>query len=399
MPSLSVTDYKFSDLLSQAFSEVHSDLLQLLKESLESSLIQLRDEVIGSKAYHRGMRYKRWGYTVRKWIQTPIGLLEQVRIPRVRSAYAEIRLFIDRFCRRSSEMEEILLEGYVWGMSSRRLSLLMRRVFKDSLSASSICKLKQNICGQIEKYRSQNISKDIIALVVDGVWIRYRNKSKGVILAALGITSVGHVVFLDWQVSESESGAAWLRLFRMLRSRGMQIPDVVISDDTPSIKQAIRFAFGEEVKHQLCLWHVSQDMKRNMQNRQYWNVRYFMRDFWEVFDALSKKELEKRATQFVESWQEKEAHAIKIFLTKKQQLIIYFDYDMKWRHRLRTTNLAEGFFRHLRTFIRRYPGWVDDAQVDTTFGLFLLGINAYRHNKNDLENPVSINGSNFNRIF
>ena len=399
MPSLSVTDIKFSNLLSQAFSEVHSDLLKILKDALENSLLQLRDQVIGAKAYHRGMRYKRWGYTVRKWLQTPIGILEHIRIPRVRSAHNEIRLFIDRFCRRSSEMEEILLEGYLWGMSSRRLSLLMKRLFKDSLSASSICKLKENVRSQIEKYRSRTISTDIIALVVDGVWIKYRNRGKGVILAALGITSNGQVVFLDWQVSESESGAAWLRLFRTLRSRGMKIPEVIISDDAPSIKQAIIYAFGTEVKHQLCLWHVSQDMKRHLQNRQYWNVRYFMRDFWEVFDALSKKELEKRFDLFLEAWQEKEPKALSILLARKQQLIIYFDYDIKWRHRLRTTNLAEGFFKHLRTFIRRYPGWVDDAQVDTTFGLYLLGMNAYRHNKNNRENPISINDSNFNRIF
>ena len=101
MSGLSVTDYKFTDLLSQAFSEVHSVLLQILKAALEDSLLRLRDEVIGAKAYHRGMRYKRWGYSIRKWIQSPIGVLEQVRIPRVRSAHNEIRLFIDRFRRRS----------------------------------------------------------------------------------------------------------------------------------------------------------------------------------------------------------------------------------------------------------------------------------------------------------
>lgn len=399
MSSLSVTDYKFTDLLSQAFSEVHNVLLQIFKEALENSLLQLRDEVIGAKAYHRGMRYKRWGYTIRKWIQTPIGVLEQVRIPRVRSAHNEIRLFIDRFRRRSRELEEILLEGYLWGMSSRRLSVLMKRLFKDSLSATSICNLKQTVRERIEEYRNQSISDDIIALVVDGVWLKLRNRGKVVILAALGITSQGQVVFLGWQVSESESISSWTHLFRRLLSRGMQIPEVVISDDTPGIKRAMEYAFGSKVKHQLCLWHVSEDMKRYISNRQYWNVRYFMRDYWEVFDALSKKELEKRLEQFVQKWQEKEPEAIRIFLSKKKNLIVYYDYDLKWRHRLRTTNLAEGFFKHLRTFIRRYPGWINEEQIDVTFGLHLLGMKAYRHNKNNQETPISITNLNFNRIF
>lgn len=398
MSSLTVTDFKFADLLSQAFSDVHSVLLQILKEALENSLIQLRDQVIGARAYHRGMRYKRWGYTIRKWIQTPIGVLEQVRIPRVRSAHNEIRLFVDRFCRRSSEMEEILLEGYLWGMSSRRMSLLMKRLFKDSLSAASICKLKERVSSRIEEYRSRAISSELIAVVVDGVWIKYRHKGKGVILAALGITSSGQVIFLDWQVSRTESASAWLRFFRTLQSRGMRTPQLIVSDDSPAIRQAIGYAFGR-INHQLCLWHVSQDMKRNLENRQYWNVRYFMRDYWEIFDALSFKELEKRFESFVLKWQEKEPRAVKILLSKKKYLTHYMSYDIKWRHRLRTTNLAEGFFRHLRTFIRRFPGWVDETQVDTVFGMYLLGMHAYRHNLKNTENPISITNSNFNRMF
>ena len=399
MSSLTVTNFRFTDLLDQAFSEVHSVLLHILKESLENSLLNLRDEVIGAKAYHRGMRYKRWGYTIRKWIQTPIGIIEQVRIPRVRSAHNEIRLFIDRFCRRSSELEEILLEGYLWGLSSRRLSLLMKRLFKDNLSASSICKLKQTVQESIERYRNQSIEAEIIALVVDGVWVKIRHRGKVVILAALGLTSQGQVVFLDWQVSQSENISAWTHLFRRLLSRGMKIPEVVISDDTPGITRAMEYAFGSDVKHQLCLWHVSEDMKCHMKTRQRWNVRYFMRDYWEVFDALSKKELEKRLDLFVQNWQEKEPEAIKTFLSKKKNLTVYYDYDIRWRHRMRTTNLAEGFFKHLRAFFRRYPGWIDEKQINATFGLYLLGMNAYRHNKKHLETPISINNANFNRIF
>ena len=399
MSSLLVTDYTFTELISQTFSQVHSDLLQILKHALEILLLQIRDEVIGAKAYHRGMRYKRWGYTIRKGIQTPIGILTQVRIPRVRSKYNEIRLFIDRFKRRSAELEEILLEGYLWGMSSRRLSLLMKRLFKDSLSATGICKLKATVRSQIEQYRTQRIKEEIICLVVDGIWLKLRNREKVVLLVALGITRQGKVIFLDWQVSKSETISSWTRLFRTLLSKGMNMPEVVVSDDVAGMNRAIEYAFGTGVKHQLCLWHVSEDLKRHLRDRKYWNVRYFMRDYWDVFAALSKKELNERFDQFVSKWQAKEPEAIAIFLAKREKLIVYYEYDFRWRHRLRTTNLAEGFFRHLRTFFNRYPGWEDEEQIDFTFGFYLLGMNAYRHNKVHPEVPISINNVNFNRIF
>jgi hypothetical protein len=43
-----------------------------------------------------------------------------------------------------------------------------------------------------------------------------------------------------------------------------------------------------------------------------------------------------------------------------------------WRHRLRTTNLAEGFFRHLRRYLGRFPGCVDPGHSEQVLGCFIL---------------------------
>jgi len=108
----------------------------MFKGVLEEMLLRVRDEIIGGKRYRRGFRYKRWGYTIRKWVQTPIGILSGVKVPRVRSYAREISLFMDRYIHRSVEIEEILLEGYLWGISSRRLRIWSRRIFGDVLSHS-----------------------------------------------------------------------------------------------------------------------------------------------------------------------------------------------------------------------------------------------------------------------
>ena len=43
-----------------------------------------------------------------------------------------------------------------------------------------------------------------------------------------------------------------------------------------------------------------------------------------------------------------------------------------WRHRVRMTNLGENFFRHLRTFLGRFPGFEDEAHVESGFAFYLL---------------------------
>jgi len=40
--------------------------------------------------------------------------------------------------------------------------------------------------------------------------------------------------------------------------------------------------------------------------------------------------------------------------------------------------MAEGFFKHPRTFLCRYPGWVNEAHVIQIVGMFLNGIRVYR---------------------
>ncbi|MGH9374821.1 MAG: hypothetical protein ACRD1J_01485 [Terriglobia bacterium] len=44
-----------------------------------------------------------------------------------------------------------------------------------------------------------------------------------------------------------------------------------------------------------------------------------------------------------------------------------------WSYRLKTTNLAEGFFRNLRRFLGRLPGFLSPEHADRDLGLCLLG--------------------------
>ena len=403
MKSLTATKVSFSDLISQAFSSVHGEILELLKEALSSSLELLRDRVVGSRRYKRGSRYKRWGYTVRKWIQTPIGLLQDVAIPRVRSRECEIRIFVERFCRRSREIEEILLEGYVWGLSSRRLSVLMKRLFRDSLSHSGICQLKERVRERVQLYRDQAIREELTALVLDGIYVKYRRLGKRVVLFALGITQSGKVLFLDWMPTHSESGRSYRCFLRQLLERGLKKPDMIVSDEVRGIAEAIGTVWRDDPPlHQLCLWHVSMSLTEHLVNRRYGHIRHFNRDYWEIFSGINEEEGRGRFQLFVERWMKLEPKAVTVLYSKKGKLFHFYRYPEDWRHRLRTTNVAEGFFRHLRTFMRRYPGWTDENQLNLTVGIYLLGMKSFHHNRDKIYHqgmPCSILNLNFNRIY
>lgn len=373
----------------------------IYKGVLEELLEAVRDDVIGNKRYRRGFRYKRWGYTIRKWIQSPIGLLQQVKIPRIRSEQnREIRLYMERYLCRSREMEEILLEGYLWGMSSRRLRLWSKRVFGEGLSHNSICHLRGRIREQVNRMREDRIGADIKVLVVDGISVRYRRRGRGVVLVALGVDIYGQAILLDWMGCEVESGANWRLLFRRLRFRGLESVDLIVSDGAPGISEAFRQVWKDPTPlHQPCLWHISRDLSKMLNDN--FSRRHFLRDYWEVFDGLDLDEAQMRLVEFYQKWETKEPAAIHKLMEYGEAIFLYYDYPESWRHRLRTTNLAEGFFSHLRTFLRRFPGWIDEDHIVQIIGIFLIGMRVFRNNSKNYHAqrlPDSLFNPNFNRM-
>jgi hypothetical protein len=50
----------------------------------------------------------------------------------------------------------------------------------------------------------------------------------------------------------------------------------------------------------------------------------------------------------------------------------YPDHPGGWHHRLRITNLAEGFFMHLRTCLRRFAGFNGTHHAERIMGIVLL---------------------------
>lgn len=179
---LIATKVKFSNFLNQVYNECQKKFLAFLKEELEKALIEFRDqEIIGTPRYHRGNIRKRWGFRIRKVIETPIGFLENVRIPRVRNAYQEICLFTDRYVKRFDLLKEAMLEMYISGMSTRRISALSRKLFSTGLSASCISHLKDFVEEQLKKMRQSKIESDIRILVVDGVYGRFRLRKRNAI--------------------------------------------------------------------------------------------------------------------------------------------------------------------------------------------------------------------------
>ena len=70
----------------------------------------------------------------------------------------------------------------------------------------------------------------------------------------------------------------------------------------------------------------------------------------------SRKERKEWARRFCARWPWAAPEMVEKFQQEFERVLAFFGFPAHWRHRLRTMNLGEGWFKHLRPFLTRFPG-------------------------------------------
>lgn len=121
-------------------------------------------------------------------------------------------MFLDGYSHISRDLVEGVVVGQSFGMSSRKLSIWYRSGYKDFMSYSTMRRVLRGVERGIEEVRSRRIDGELEALIMDGLYGRFRGIGKGVILVVLGLYSDGRIELLDWEGARGEDMGSWVRL-------------------------------------------------------------------------------------------------------------------------------------------------------------------------------------------
>lgn len=353
------------EVVMQAWKEkgieaTRREVEERLVRDREAWLARYRSE--GRKAYA-------WGFVTRKVMMTPAGDLGPIRIPRLRVGGREMRL-IPRYERRIRPLDAMTAEATIGGISQRRMSSWLQRVNGQRLSAATVGRIVQSLAVEVERRRSEPLDREEWAAVaVDGIYGKYRRRGDAVLVVAVGVRWNGSFEVLDWQAGETESAERLERLLNRLYQRGLTHIDLIIGDGAGAL-QAAKGVVYPNADFQLCLWHLGRILKSRLSLG---DQAKFRRDFWEVYNGLDRPEVRRRARRFRKRWSRVTPKSIGLFDERFEHTLGYLKFPAEWRHRVRTVNLAEGFFRNFRRFFNRFPGFHDEAHLTRTMGLYLLG--------------------------
>lgn len=369
-----------SSLVGQAWGQLQGMVLEEVRKKVEELAEAERETRLGRARHERGgSTLRRWGYKLRKFLLTPWGLISGLRLPRLRDLEKNQEVAFLGSERAESRLAEMLLSSTLGGMSYRKVVRWARQHLGMVISTAWVGRVVEAAVARMEQLRQARFSyRQFEALVVDAVWVHYRRGARarahsGCLLVAIGVEFGGSFCVLDWQVAEAEDTEAYLALLGRLYERGLEEVPLIVADGCGSLRAAAQIVYPQ-APLQPCLRHWLQNLESLLQKRSWLHRRRLRRDFWWIYEAESVEQAERWALHFLRRWARSEPAFVHAFWQGFDASITFLKEGLRtWSYRLKTTNLAEGFFRNLRRFLGRFPGFVSPQHSERALGLYLLG--------------------------
>jgi putative transposase len=174
------------------------------------------------------------------------------------------------------------------------------------------------------------------------------------VLAAWGVDTDGHAVFLGLGPGASESAGAWGSFLDDLKDRGLRAPLLVVSDGGKGLCSAIETSFPESL-HQRCLVHACRNLVEKVPLHAQGEVK---RDYWAIFDGIDAEgkqveaEARRRAKRFIARWQPLYPSAVAVVADNLDALVAHLRFPKEHHKRIRHSNLIERTFGETRRRVK-----------------------------------------------
>lgn len=226
---------------------VQDDVSKNILQTVFNQLMEnQRTEYIQAAEYERsnervGLRN---GYYDRNWT-TRIGTLE-LNVPRTRDGKFSPTLF-ERYQRNEQALLASMLEMYVSGVSTRKVSQIIEELCGRSVSKSFVSELTAQLDPLVKEWQYRSLSnKKYPYIMTDVLYLKVRENHRVVSKSchiAIGINEQGDREIIGLMIQNGESELTWTKFFHYLKERGLHGTELVISDAHQGLVSAIQQSF------------------------------------------------------------------------------------------------------------------------------------------------------------
>lgn len=317
-------------------------LRAMMQELVQTAIEQEFARHIGAGPWQRSPERRGWrNGSRRRRLKTRLGSLE-LQIPQDRDGRFQPTLFA-RYERTEQALVLALIEMYLQGVSTRKVTHVVEELCGFGVSASHVSALVKRLDGELAAWRERSLSEWAYPfLVVDAHYEKVRMDGRvrsAAVLWVMGVREDGYREHLGVWVRATESGASWSAVFEELLRRGLRGVSYVVSDEHLGLREALG-RWLPEAAHQRCQVHYLRNLLGQAPSvDRFHEVRDALQDVW---DAASREVAQSKLRGFLvelESKSPRMAHWIEE--TVEETLAFFELHTPEERRRLRTTNSLE----------------------------------------------------------
>ena len=338
---------------SRELDELQVSLLDdksFLKGIIESFCQRLLEEEIThhlqAEAYQRTDKRRgyRNGYKPRG-LRTRVGKLELL-LPQDREGEFQTELF-RRYQRSEKALVVSLMEMYINGVSTRKVTNITEKLCGTSFSKSQVSDLSKQLDEEIASWRARPLEKKYPYLIVDARYEKVRKNGKVVsqgVLIILGMDEDGYREILAVEVANTETEESWSRVFRDLRKRGLKGVALVVSDDHQGLRSALDRYF-QGVEWQRCQFHFLHNFLDLVPKKKRKEIAAEARS---IFDSPDLYFANLRVKELLEKYKEVYPDFSQKLEEEVEETLSCFHFPFSHRKRIRTTNSLERFNQEIK---------------------------------------------------
>jgi len=341
-----------------------AELNHRVQTMLNQLLIREVDDQLLARRYERQdvRRDYRNGYYLRG-LATSFGQFE-LHVPRARQARIYFKTF-EAYRRRWREVDQVFLEAFIGGMSSRQVADRLAGVMGTSASAPTVTGLMQAIDTEIRDYRIRTLADDYVGLIMDGMYVRIKacGERKRPVVVIMGLKPDGSYDLLAFRVCYSESSVEVEGLLRDLKRRGILGRNLatITLDGDKGLESAV-LAVYPYVRIQDCVFHKINRLHRHATSKK--RGKQMMQEASVAFACQSLCEKRHALTAFCAKWKHLEPYAIEQFNKRLDKCFEVYALPGNLRSKASTTNACETFFSQLRQRLGRIGAFEYPRSVD-----------------------------------
>lgn len=358
-----MTDYNVTvgkELLPELLSG-QDGLAKLIESVLNQVLEAQVSDSLGAERYERSeerVSYRN-GYRSRQ-LYTRVGPVT-LQVPQTRDGSFSTEIF-KRYQRSEQALVLALMEMYVNGVSTRKVTNITEELCGVSFSKSTVSQLCTGLDARVRAFNERRFDNvKFRFIMVDAMFIKSRDDERVVSRAALiisGIREDGYREILGIKIGDTESFATWEETFRWLKGRGLKGILYIISDQHAGLVEAARKHF-QGATWQRCQVHLMRNILGSCSIRHRKDVAEKAKL---ILQAPDMAEARRRLNEFSELFAKSAPKAVACLEEAFDDAMAVMTLPDKYRKRLRTTNMQERLNEEVRRrerVVRIFPN--DDS--------------------------------------